>query len=68
MMLTPMWKGLTDRLKHQAWIIAQALQLVADGKLKIRLAESFALADAAKAHAYLESGKAIGKVTLRMKA
>lgn len=67
MMLTPMWKGLTDRLKHQAGIIAQALQLVADGKLKIRHAESFALSDAAKAHMHLESGKAIGKVTLRMK-
>lgn len=67
MMLTPMWKGLEGRLKQQAAIIAEALHLVAQGKLKIRHAESFALADAAKAHAHLESGRAVGKVTLRMK-
>ena len=67
MMLTPMWKGLTGRLKAQAEIVAKALQLVAEGKLKIRLSESFALADAGKAHAFLESGKAIGKVTLRVR-
>lgn len=66
MMLTPMWKGLTNRLKAQAEIVAKALALVAEGKLKIRLAESFPLADAGKAQAFLESGKAVGKVTLRI--
>ena len=66
MMLTPMWKGLEARLKEQAGIVRQALALVAAGKLKIRLDESFALADAGKAQAHLESGKAIGKVTLRI--
>lgn len=66
MMLTPMWKGLSDRLRQQAQIVSQALQLVAEGRLRIRLAESFALADAAKAHAHLEGGKAVGKVTLRI--
>jgi NADPH2:quinone reductase len=65
MMLTPMWKGLKERLQAQAAIIAASLELVAEGKLRIMLAESFTLADAAKAHAFLESGKAIGKVTLR---
>jgi NADPH2:quinone reductase len=65
MMLTPMWKGLEERLQAQAAIIARSLELVAEGKLKILLAESFTLADAAKAQALLESGKAIGKVTLR---
>jgi NADPH2:quinone reductase len=66
MMLTPMWKGLTDRLRAQAEIVAKALQMVAEGKLTIRLSECFALADAGKAHAFLESGKAVGKVTLRV--
>lgn len=66
MMLTPMWKGLTERLKAQAAIVSKALQLVADGKLKILLSDSFALADADKAHAHLESGQAVGKVTLRI--
>jgi NADPH2:quinone reductase len=66
MMLTPMWKNLTDRLRQQAAIVAEALKLVAAGKLKIRIAESFALADAGRAQAFLESGKALGKVILRM--
>jgi NADPH2:quinone reductase len=66
MMLTPMWKGLVERLKTQAMIVSKALQLVAEGKLKIRLSDSFALADADKAHAHLESGHAVGKVTLRI--
>ena len=66
MMLTPMWKGLTQRLKDQAEIVAKALELVAQGRLKLRLSESFALADAGKAHSFLESGKATGKVTLRI--
>lgn len=67
MMLTPMWRGLTDRLRAQARIVGEALQLVAEGKLRILLSESFALADAGKAQAFLESGKAVGKVTLRIK-
>jgi NADPH2:quinone reductase len=67
MMLTPMWKGLTDRLKAQATIVGKALQLVAEGKLRLLLSESFALADAGKAQAFLESGKAVGKVTLRIR-
>jgi len=66
MMLTPMWKGLTGRLKAQSEIMAKALALVGEGKLKIRISESFALADAGKAHAFLESGRALGKVMLRI--
>jgi NADPH:quinone reductase len=68
MMLTPMWKGIAGRLKAQAAIVSKVLALVAEGKLKLRLSESFALADAAKAQSFLESGKAVGKVTLRMNA
>ena len=66
MMLTPMWTGHTGRLTEQAAIVEQALSLVAAGKLRLRLSESFALADAAKAQTVLESGQAMGKVTLRM--
>lgn len=67
MMLTPMWKGLTERLKAQALVVGKALQLVAEGKLRLLRSESFALADAGKAQAFLESGKAVGKVTLRIR-
>ena len=66
MMLTPMWKGLAARLQHQAEIVAQALALVAEGRLRLRLSESFPLAEAGKAQTFLESGDAIGKVTLTM--
>lgn len=66
MMLTPMWQGLTDRLKTQAEIVREALSMVAAGKLQIRHAQTFALEQASEAHAYLESGAAIGKVTLKI--
>ena len=67
MMLTPMWKRLEERLKGQAMILRQALELVASGRLKIRHAAGFSLAEAGKAHALLESGQAVGKVTLRIR-
>ena len=67
MMLTPMWKGLTDRLRAQAEIVREALALVAEGRLTVRLDEDFPLAEAAKAHAHLEGGNAIGKVTLSIR-
>lgn len=66
MMLTPMWLGLEGPLRRQAEIVRKALALVAAGKLRVRHAETFALKDAAAAHAYLESGQAVGKVTLRL--
>jgi NADPH:quinone reductase-like Zn-dependent oxidoreductase len=66
MMLTPMWKGLRDRLEEQAAIVRQVLDLVAQRRLKIRHAATFPLARAGEAHALLESGKAIGKVTLQI--
>ena len=67
MMLTPMWKGLADRLRAQAGIVRQALALVAEGKLTIHHAANFPLANAAEAQALLESGQAVGKVTLRIR-
>lgn len=67
MMLTPMWKGLTARLAEQAAILRQALALVAAGKLTIHHARTFALTDVANAHAFLESGQAMGKVTLQIR-
>ena len=66
MMLTPMWKGLEARLKEQAAIVRKVLGLVASQQLSIMLDKTFDLADAAAAHTHLETGKAIGKVTLRI--
>lgn len=66
MMLTPMWKGLSARLVEQAAILRQALGLVAAGKLRVLHDRTFALTEVAAAHIFLESGKAIGKVTLQI--
>jgi len=66
MMLTPMWKGLEKPLRAQAEIVRQALALVSSGDLTIRHAATFPLAEAGRAQALLESGRAVGKVTLRI--
>ncbi len=66
MMLTPMWLGLHDRLRHQATIVADGLKLMAEGRLRILVDASFPLADAAKAQARLEAGGNTGKLVLTM--
>ena len=60
MMLTPMWKGLeTSACGPRPASCERCSTLVADGKLTIRHADRPShLADAAEAHALLESGKA----------
>jgi NADPH:quinone reductase-like Zn-dependent oxidoreductase len=45
--------------------LATQLQAVADGKLRIRLAQTFDLADASKAQELSESGHARGKIVVR---
>ena len=67
MMLTPMWLGLEPQLRAQARIIRDGLSFVSQGKLRIRHAQTFALDQVADAHAYLESGQAVGKVTLTIR-
>lgn len=64
MMLTPMWKGLKSRLAAQAEIVRQCLKLVGDGKLNLRIAASYRLEEAAKAHAQIEAGGTSGKIVL----
>lgn len=66
MMLTPMWLGLEGALRRQAGIVREALGLVAAGRLRVQHAETFDLERAGEAHGLLESGQAVGKVTLRI--
>ena len=66
MMLTPMWLGLEGALRRQAGIVREALGLVAAGRLRVQHAETFDLGRAGEAHGLLESGQAVGKVTLRI--
>jgi len=66
MMLTPMWRGLKPRLRQQAIRVERAMELLAAGKLETVVDRSFPLAKAGAAQAYLESGKAVGKVVLEV--
>jgi NADPH2:quinone reductase len=66
MMLTPMWRGLTAVLRHQADLAHRAINLLASGKLRIVIDRVFPLSEAAAAHRRLESGESIGKIVLAM--
>lgn len=66
MMLTPMWRGLPERLRAQAHHVGRGLALLAEAKLQVIVDRVFPLREAAAAHAYLESGHAIGKLALSM--
>jgi len=66
MMLTPMVENLRHRLAHQAGIVGEAIALVADGKLKVHIADRLALADVAEAHRRLARGGMTGKLVLEI--
>jgi len=66
MMLTPMWFGLTRRLREQAKRVMSALDLVKSGKIKIVVDRTYPLSRAGAAHTYLESGRVLGKVVLEI--
>ena len=51
----------TDRVHN---MIQMLVDEVAQGKLKVVIDRTFALSDAAAAHAYIESRKAVGRVLL----
>jgi NADPH:quinone reductase len=64
MMLTPMWLGLKARLRQQADRVRRAMNLLAEGKLRVVVDQVFPLSEAVAAHRHLESGKTVGKVVL----
>lgn len=66
MMLTPQWLGLPDRLVRQAAHLARLMELLAAGRLTVRIALELPLAEAAEAHRRLEAGGIAGKIVLRM--
>lgn len=66
MMLTPMLLGRQDLLDRQAERVAQGIALLAEGRLKLHVAESFALADIRAAHARLDAGGVTGKIVLHI--
>jgi len=66
LMLTPMLYGLDAAQQHQADILRRGGALFDAGKLRIHLAKTFPLAEAAAAHRAIEAGAMIGKVALVM--
>lgn len=67
LMLTPQLKGLTEALDHQGEILRRCGELFDSGKLRVEVAESFPLEQAAAAHRRLEAGGMVGKLVLRMR-
>ncbi|HEY9051333.1 MAG TPA: zinc-dependent alcohol dehydrogenase family protein [Gammaproteobacteria bacterium] len=64
LMLSPMYYGWDDALKHQGWIMQQCTQLANAGKLKPHVSQRFTLVEAAKAHHLIEVGGMLGKTVL----
>lgn len=64
MMLTPMWFGLRDHQKRQADIVRNVIPYLADGRIKVRIEESFPLSQIAAAHKRLEAGGMSGKIVV----
>ena len=66
MMLTPMWRGLTDYMEAQATMVAKGIGWLSEGKLMVEINRSFPLEQAADAHRHLEAGGITGKIVLTM--
>jgi len=66
LMLSPMYFGWQEAQQHQVRILEQCNELFARGKLRIHIARTFPLEEAAKAHALIEAGGVSGKVILTM--
>lgn len=68
LMLTPQLKGLSEAMAHQGEILRQCATMFDAGKLRVAVAETFPLEQAAAAHRRLESGGFMGKLVLTMNA
>lgn len=64
LMLTPTLMELGEAKQHQGVILRQCAALFDEGKLRVEVAKTFPLADAAAAHRFLENEHPIGKVVL----
>ena len=64
LMLTPIYLGMEDAQRHQGEILRRCAGLFDNGELRVHVAQSFPLAEAAAAHRVLESGSMSGKLAL----
>lgn len=65
-MLSPLLFDLQDAQKHQTFILEQCAKHFDNEKLKIHISKSMPLAEAAIAHAAIETGTTTGKIVLTM--
>lgn len=66
LMLAPMLHDLPKARQHHGEILEQCAQLIDEGRLSVHVAETFPLAQAAKAHRRLEKGSITGKLVLTL--
>jgi len=64
MMLTPMLLGMQARLDHQASLVAQGMQMLEQGKLRVHVGARYPLDDIVEAHRQLDSGSTTGKIVI----
>lgn len=64
LMLSPMLYGLFESQRYQAEVLRRCAALFDAGKLRIRLARTFPLEQAAEAHRMIEAGGMVGKIVL----
>jgi len=64
LMLTPMFKGLTNALQHHAHILQRCADHIDAGRLNIHVCDSYPLSEVAVAHQRLAEGDTIGKLVL----
>ncbi len=62
--LTGVFLGAEITTKRAQAVVKELVNKMAEGKLKVPIAKTFALAEAAKAHEFVESRQAIGRVIL----
>jgi len=65
-MLSPLLFDLQDAQKHQTFILEECARHFDNEKLKIHISKSMPLAEAAIAHAAIETGTTTGKIVLTM--
>ncbi|HKJ71613.1 MAG TPA: zinc-dependent alcohol dehydrogenase family protein [Gammaproteobacteria bacterium] len=66
LMLSPLLFGLDHAREHQAWILGECARLVQEDRLRVHLARTLPLAEAAEAHRLIEEGHTTGKIVLTM--
>lgn len=66
LMLTPMLRDLPQARAHQVEILEQCGRLFDEGQLRVHVAETLPLAEAARGHALVEEGHTLGKLVLVM--